>query len=488
LFSSVALVAGSGLVVAVLSFLTSSLIAAWFGANAASDRLFVLLTVALSIAPPLVSSLDAAFLEKYQDLTSVDRKQLAATLIAQVAIAFLVLGGLLWSTRSVWLSFFSVDAADGEAGPALAVATAVVLGWGWALQRTVLVAHRRFGVIALTNVCAPTGGLLLLWVGRDRLGLESVLVGLALGALVSLMFSAAASRMYLSRPDAEAIGTGFGVLAPAVPLAIGSVLFVLGMLAPRWAATGLGPGGISAQYFAERLFFLPHSLITVSASAVILPFVPRPYDSDHYLVAQIIVAACVVMAPLTALMLLFSPEIISVVFQRGAFSEADALQSAQALRGYSLALPLLFVVALVWRMLQLRKRMRTVLAAPFAFLVASALGSKLLLPWYGAFALGFGPALGGIAALGIALTQFRLAEVDRRYWTRAVVAIGSSLLVMGSAGLALASSDVLHPLTQGPALVAIMAISALSYGLALVGFVRTGFFSPHASHSNAGGR
>lgn len=472
---------------AVLSFLTTALVAAAFGANAESDRLFVLVTVALSIVPPLVSSLDAAFLPGCQDLTGVERKRLAAALIAQVTIILLGLGGALWSTRGVWLSLFGVNAAESESGPALAVATGVLLGCGWTLQRTVLVANRRFTTIALANICAPAGGLLLLWLVRDRLGLESVLLGLALGALVALALCVAASRMYLSLPDRATFGKGLGVLAAALPFALGGVLFTLGVLAPRWLATGLGPGGISAQYFAERLFFLPHSLITMSASAVILPFMRRPTDADHHTVAQIIVAAGVVMGPLAGLVLLFAPEIVAVVLQRGAFSESSALETAHALRGYSLVLPLLFVVTLVWRVLQLRKRMGTVLVTAFAFLVISVLGSALLLPLYGAFALGFGLAMGATAALAIALIQFRLADVDRRYWTRATIAVGSSLLVMTAAALTLSSSDGLQPLRQGPTLIAVIAASALCYGLMIAAFVKTGYFYPNAPHLRASG-
>jgi putative peptidoglycan lipid II flippase len=167
------------------------------------------------------------------------------------------------------------------------------------------------------------------------------------------------------------------------------------------AASLRGAGAISAQFYAERLFYLPHTLIAVSVGSVLLPFVLRDAKAGRNATNRLIIYALLVMGPITVLWLLFAPQIVTFALEHGRFSHGASEAVASVLSGYAIGLAPLFVVTLGWRVLTVRSKIRHVIAVPAVFLGVLGVTAIPLLTVWGLFGLGVAHSLSALVAMVI---------------------------------------------------------------------------------------
>ncbi len=108
-------------------------------------------------------------------------------------------------------------------------------------------------------------------------------------------------------------------------------------------ASLLATGSIAALNYGNRLMQLPLGIIGVSAGVAVLPLFSRYiaekrwHDLEEGLRFSLISIAYI-MLPLTALMIIFGRDLISIIFMRGAFNENSLQMTYQAFLFYSLGL------------------------------------------------------------------------------------------------------------------------------------------------------
>ncbi len=104
------------------------------------------------------------------------------------------------------------------------------------------------------------------------------------------------------------------------------------------------PGAISWLYYSDRVYQLPLGMIGIALGVVLLPEVTRLVRrGDDQGASESIVRGMelglLITLPAAVAMIVIPEQIISVLFQRGAFTPDDAYQSGMALRGFALGLP-----------------------------------------------------------------------------------------------------------------------------------------------------
>ncbi len=128
------------------------------------------------------------------------------------------------------------------------------------------------------------------------------------------------------------IGT-FGIAATQVNILITTIL-----------ATGTELGAVSWLTYAFRLFQFPVGILSVSiAGSNLVHFSQAWKEGDEAQAKRLLKASYdfswLVIVPAFALMMALSKETVNLVFERGAFSNADSLQTAKALTQYLWGLP-----------------------------------------------------------------------------------------------------------------------------------------------------
>ncbi|MCC7346323.1 MAG: murein biosynthesis integral membrane protein MurJ [Variibacter sp.] len=175
------------------------------------------------------------------------------------------------------------------------------------------------------------------------------------GILEFLLLATDASRagimVRFARPAlADDVKRFFRALGPAT---VGSAGVQLALFADTIIATFLPVGAISALYYADRLNQLPIGVIGIAAGTVLLPEMARRIaagdeEGAHQAQGRAIVLTLLLALPCVAAFVVIPELIMQALFNRGAFSAADAAAAGATLRAYALGLvPFVLIRSLV---------------------------------------------------------------------------------------------------------------------------------------------
>ena len=172
-----------------------------------------------------------------------------------------------------------------------------------------------------------------------------------------------------------------------IPTLIGVGAQQITTLVSMMLASLLPAASISYLFYADRLNQLPLGLIGIALATVLLPTLSRSLKQGHndysqkLLVQGFGIALALGLAAACGLMLL-STEIMTVLFQRGAFSGTDAHQSGLALAAYSAGLPAYVLVKLTNTAFYAHENTKTpVQTALFSLVVGLIMMAVLMKPY-----------------------------------------------------------------------------------------------------------
>ncbi len=376
--SSGRFLARAALVTAVLSVAGSVLglardqaLARLFGAGSETDAFLVAWTVPEfaatlliedGLAFALVPMFSLALARRAQGAPGDPVRALVASTLPRLALAFAAAGALVAAAAPVLVRAL----APGLADHALAVdctrltATCVVSFGLAGYCSAVLRAHRRFPAPAAIYVAYNTGIITAMFVLGGRWGVRSAAVGVAVGGALMVAAQLPSLLHQLRRrgsgedtpaaPAGERLPDTPGTAHGARPLALalfGTVLlFALcrqsQVLIERFLASGLPSGAISHLNYAQKVAQIPMTL-SLMLCTVTFPVVARALaDGDterarDRVERDVALAACLVLVG-AATVVACAPQIIHLLFQRGAFTAADTAATADVMRVYALGL------------------------------------------------------------------------------------------------------------------------------------------------------
>ncbi|MFF8467016.1 murein biosynthesis integral membrane protein MurJ [Streptomyces griseus] len=462
---------------AVLGLVRDQAIARYFGASDASDAFLIAWTVPEMAATLLIEDGMALLLVPAFSLALTRRaaagetpgsdpvRDLVATTLPRL---FLLLSGgaALLIAGAPWVVGLL---APGLADPRLAVdctrlTSVTVLTFGiTGYFSAALRAHRSFlppaGVYAAYNlgIIGMTLALHAAW------GVRAAAVGVAVGSVLMILTQLpvflrlvplARPRPPRFRRGRRAARTapllGFAVLAPVV-------LFVVSrqsqVLVERFLASTLPAGAISHLNYAQKVAQMP-MVLSLMICTVTFPVVAQAMAAGDRERARLRVERDLALAGMvvllgTAVVLGYAPQIIEVLFQRGAFDPADTASTAQVMRVYALGL--------------LGHCLVGALSRPFfssgrpTWFPAFAMGTGLLVTTGAGYALTYRFGVAGIAtanALGISSTALlllmglgtRVVPIRARAVALSLGRLAGASLAAGAAGWACA------PLVPDPVL------------------------------------
>ncbi|MEU6357678.1 lipid II flippase MurJ [Streptomyces sp. NPDC047072] len=407
---------------ALLGLVRDQALARLFGAGSATDAFLVAWTVPEfaatlliedGLAFALVPAFSLALARRAQGAPGDPVRALVATTLPRLSLAFVTVSGLL-VVGAPWV----VEAlAPGLPDPALAVdctrLTALcVLGFGLTgYCSAALRAHRRFLAPAAVYVAYNTGIITAMFVLGDRWGVRSSALGVAAGSGLMILIQLPSFVRQLRRKAAvtrqePADGTA-EQRAVTVALVATVLLFALcrqsQVLIERFLASTLPAGAISHLNYAQKVAQIPMTL-SLMLCTVTFPVVARALaDGDverarTRVERDLALATCLVLLG-AATVIACAPQIIELLFQRGAFTAEDTAATADVMRVYALGLLGQSLTGCLVRSYFSAGR-------PSWYPVAAMTAGIVVTSWFGAWSVGPWGVLGIAAAnaLGITVT------------------------------------------------------------------------------------
>jgi putative peptidoglycan lipid II flippase len=184
---------------------------------------------------------------------------------------------------------------------------------------------------------------------RDGHALAWAVTGAGLAQFLWLLCSCARAGLALRLPVPRLTSGVRRTLAVMAPGTLGAGVTQLNLLISTALASLLPTGAVSYLYYADRLNQLPLGVVGIAVGTAILPPLSRQVRLGQIADAVatqnrgLELALLLTLPAAVALALLASP-ILSVLFQRGAFSAADTAATAAALGAYAAGLPAFVLV------------------------------------------------------------------------------------------------------------------------------------------------
>ena len=425
----------------VTGLLREQLIAAAFGAGAATDafnvafrlpnlfrRLFAEGAFSQAFVPLL-----AATRERDGDVSTRELIDAVATVLVWVLLVTCVLG-VIAAPVLVWLLASGLQQFD------LAV---LMARWMFpyigfmslvALSAGILNTWRRFAVPAVTpvllNVCVIAAAA---WGAPQaaRWGFEPVLA-LAVGVMVGGLLQAAVQIPALRAIDAlPSIGLRWGsiqrawrhpgvgrVLRQMAPAMLGVSVAQISVMINTQIASHVAVGAVSWLTYADRLMEFPTALLGVALGVVLLPQLaaaqgrsdPQAYSDllDWGLRLVLLLAL-----PCAVALVVFPQPLVAVLFHYGAFEARDVTQTVRALTGYGVGLLGIVAIKVLAPGFYARQDMRTPVRIAIGILLATQALNLLFVPWFGHAGLALSISVGAIGNAGFLLIGLLRHKVYR---------------------------------------------------------------------------
>ncbi|MFB9555493.1 lipid II flippase MurJ [Streptomyces roseoviridis] len=481
---------------AVLGLVRDQILAGYFGAGAETDAFLVAWTVpefasTLLIEDAMALILVPAFSRALARRTGTRSGDPVRALVRTTLPRLLVTVAAVCALLVAGAPFLVAALAPGLPDPRLAVdctrlTATCVLSFALAgYCSAALRAHGSFLPPAAIYVAYNVGiiGTTLVW--REPFGVRSAAAGVAVGGVLMVLVQAPTLLRELRRRPvlggAPALDEQPGAAAPGE-----TRLLVLGMIAPvvvfaltrqsqilveRFLASPLPAGAISHLNYAQKVAQMP-MILSLMLCTVSFPVVARALASGdkegaRSRVERDLLLAAVVVLVGASTVIAAAPQIVGILFQRGAFDAGDTAATAAVMRVYALGL-------LGQTMVGALVRCYFSAARPLWY-PASAMGAGLLVtavtgvvaarPW-GAV------GIAGANALGITLTAVMLLlGAHRQSVPVDVRRLGEGLLRLATAGAWATGAAWLCALAVRPPALS-LAVAAVVVGGVFLLFLR----------------
>ncbi|MGW2639288.1 murein biosynthesis integral membrane protein MurJ [Streptomyces sp. NPDC001348] len=343
----------------VLGLVRDQALARLFGAGSDTDAFLVAWTVPEfaatlliedGLALVLIPAFSMALARRARGAPGDPVRALVVATLPRLCLAFAAVAAVIAGAAPYLVEALAPGLPDPELAADCTRFTATcVLGFGLAgYCSAALRAHRRFVAPAAIYVAYNTGIIAAMYLLGGHWGVRSAAVGVAAGGCLMVAVQLPSLWRQLttrSRPPREA-----GAAAEERPVQLALVAAVLlfalcrqsQVLVERFLASALPAGAISHLNYAQKVAQIPMTL-SLMVCTVTFPVVARALaDGDterarRRVQRDLAVASCLVLLGMCAV-IACAPQMIELLFQRGAFTAADTAATADVMRVYALGL------------------------------------------------------------------------------------------------------------------------------------------------------
>jgi len=177
-----------------------------------------------------------------------------------------------------------------------------------------------------------------------RMGAYSLPVGVLLGSLLQLLVQAPGLRGTKLRLRLDLKNPALRrILVLYLPIALGVAISNVQVIIDRRLASGTGPSSAAWMANATTLIQLAHGLVAVAIAQAVLPTLSRQSAAGDQpgfrrTLGTGLRLVLVLIVPATLGLLVLGKPVVELLFEHGAYTSHDALQTTWALRGYLLGL------------------------------------------------------------------------------------------------------------------------------------------------------
>ncbi len=310
------------------------------------------------------------------------------------------------------------------------------------VMQALLNAQRRYRAAALQglalNVCTIAGVLVFF----RHYGIYALVFGTAAGLFAQLLVQLPS---YLRRckyrfvidiahPGLKALYLILG------PIVIGSAVGQVNLLVDKYFGSTLSAGAIAAMQYATKIVGFPQQLFAAAIATVLFPilsaqFATREMPSLRLTASQGLRMTALITMPAAVGLIVLARPIISVLFERGEFSQGDVVRTAGAMQFYAVGLLGIAASIVLTRCFFAMRDSRTPVIVAVCVMALNVVCSALMVQPFGVNGLAASNSISSLTEVVVlfALLHRRIGAVEGDLIGSCVLRVGITSIAMGLA-------------------------------------------------------
>lgn len=341
--------------VKIVAAAKESVMAAVFGINDVVDAFVIAALLPQFVVSLIANSCNAALIPTYIRVREREGSEAAQRLLSETVLVsgglFLIITallGLIGSTALAWLAPTFSPAKQELTRQLFLLSLPQVLLSGLAtIWQSVLNARERFALGALAPVAVPVVSIVVLALTDPAWAIYALTISMSIG----FVFQLALLGWALRRSGISLLPRWHGggpalreVIAQYWPLVAGGLLVNSTPIVDRAMAATLPGGSVSALNYAYKIAALIIGLSTTALSTALIPYLSKMVAKADWKGVRhslrtytwLILGATI---PVSLALAFGSQLLVSLVYERGAFTDADTALVAQVQAMYMLQIP-----------------------------------------------------------------------------------------------------------------------------------------------------
>lgn len=395
----------------ITGILREVMFASFFGTSTIMDAYRATFTTTISFSHLFTSeALDAAFIPQFRN-DREDRSHLAWSLFNGVGLLLVsisvVAGSALYFLAPIWISLlfpgFTGDQFELAVQMLKIMACGVPLYIVSALLVSLEIGSGSFRLVTLRPFTQNAGVIAALvvaffygqpiWIAWGFTGTYMVFALLGAGWMVKKGILERGWHRHWDdlRPVAKRFWSAMK------PLTFFSVLLQANIVLEKAIASLIGPGAVATIDYArlipetaQVLIIVPLGLVSLSAMVTLKEEEVRTRTDRMSAIVLLL------LVPLSSFVFVSAPDIVRLLYGRGAFDEDSVLLTSQALRGMAIGMWAVCLAYILQKVYNARLRNREVLRITAVAICANAFFNIVAYRYLGVLAIGLGFSLGGI--------------------------------------------------------------------------------------------
>ena len=415
-----------------LSFLIELLIASKYGATINTDAYYLTYGIILSVFPMLSVGVWKVFMPEYKTLLVQGREEHAKHLTDSLIIVFLGIA------LSITLLFISVPHlviscfAPGFESQSVELSVRILRFLSFVFvfntistfPSAILQARRLFSKSQVKEVVLFFFPLSYLIIFAPEYGVEGLALSVLLGVLFAMICQCILAAPYYKWRIPHKVFTKetWGILKLYPVACLNAVINQLNNIVGKMFASTLGVGAVTHLNYGVRLIHLFDGLFSTAISVAIFPHLTEIWAQNDIkrfrsFLAKYISLLSALLIPLSAMVLLLSNEIISVLFGHGKFDENSVHSTAMVLYMYGPGLLAMGLTTVLNDVFYIRKQVKTLLVTTAVNIVCNIVLDFMLIKSF------------DVAGLSLAATiSLYISLLLKMYYMRDVLKIDKKLI------------------------------------------------------------
>lgn len=410
MLSGVATVAVLTLFAKAVSFFKDAAVAHRFGTGDSLDAFLLSFSYLTFIAAVVGGGLPEAFLPAYAELNHMRGQRRAQRLAVQTS---------LWNVASLG----TIAAVLFFAAPGIIEFT----GRGFSLEKRMLAidalrsllpflvfygmtfhlsmwlrAEKCFALAATAPLLPPAMIILCLLSSGANASVQTLVLGTNAGVFLQLLVLVLALRRRML-PRTQNCFTHWEpanrlVLANAIPYLLGGLIMNSAVIIDQAMAAWLESGSVSILSYSDKVCGIVLALTATAASEAVFPYFAetvarREWRTMKRHLLQITGAILLIALPFALVLIVFAPQIVGVLFERGSFTSADTAKVSNVMRFAAMQIPFYIAGVLASKVAVSMQATRFTLVASIGAMVCNIAFNALLMHHMGVAGIALSTAL-----------------------------------------------------------------------------------------------